>query len=119
MIEGLHHIQIAMPDGQENIARDFYCGVLRFTEVPKPNALQGRGGIWLEAGQLRLHLGVEDPFTPARKAHPGFQVASLETVVGKLQAHGVPVSPGDDLPDFKRVYVSDPFGNRIELLELR
>ncbi|EPX79968.1 VOC family protein [Litoreibacter arenae] len=118
MIEALHHIQIAMPKGQEDIARDFYCGILGFVEVPKPDVLQGRGGVWFEAGQVRLHLGVEDPFVPAKKAHPGFQVASLDKVVRELRAHDLEVSGGDDLPDLKRVYIADPFGNRIELLEL-
>ena len=118
MVEALHHIQLAMPTGGEDAARAFYCGILHFTEVPKPKALQGRGGVWFEAGQVRLHLGVEIPFTPAKKAHPGFQVASLAAITQHLQVHSVETRTNKDLPDIKRVYVSDPFGNRIELLEL-
>ncbi|RLJ60279.1 catechol 2,3-dioxygenase-like lactoylglutathione lyase family enzyme [Litoreibacter meonggei] len=119
MIEGLHHIQLAMPTGCEDEAREFYCGVLHFTETPKPEMLLGRGGVWFEAGQVRVHLGVETPFTPAKKAHPGFQVASLDAVIQHLKTHGIEPRTDTDLPDIRRVYVNDPFGNRIELLELR
>lgn len=118
MIEGLHHIQIAMPKGSENDARIFYCGVLGFAEVEKPTELCGRGGIWLQSKNVRLHLGVEEPFAPAKKAHPGFRVSSLENTVAYLEAVGVELRADIDLPDIKRIFVSDPFGNRIELLEV-
>lgn len=118
MIEELHHIQIAMPKGREGDARKFYCGVLGFSEVEKPNALRGRGGVWFQCQNVRFHLGVEEPFVPALKAHPGFRVNSLETTVAHLKAAGVDVRTDIDLPDIKRIYISDPFGNRIELLEV-
>ncbi len=118
MIEELHHIQIAMPIGKEDDARDFYSGVLGFSEVEKPNELSGRGGVWFQSQNVRLHLGVEEPFAPAKKAHPGFRVGSLENAVALLEAARVEFRPDIDLPDIKRIYVSDPFGNRIELLEV-
>lgn len=118
MIEELHHIQIAMPIGKEDDARDFYSGVLGFSEVEKPNELRGRGGVWFQSQNVRLHLGVEELFVPAKKAHPGFRVGSLENAVARLEAAGVEFRTDIDLPDIKRVYVSDPFANRIELLEV-
>ena len=118
MIKELHHIQIAMPHGAEDDARNFYCGVLGFSEVEKPSALRGRGGVWFQIQNLRLHLGVEDPFVPPQKAHPGFRVGSLADAVAQLEAAGIAFQTDIDLPDIKRIYISDPFGNRIELLEV-
>jgi catechol 2,3-dioxygenase-like lactoylglutathione lyase family enzyme len=118
MILDLHHIQVAMPIGQEETARAFYCGILKFSEVVKPSELQGRGGIWLRAQHVLLHLGVEDQFTAARKAHPGFRVSSLKKVISHLEARGCSYRTDIDLPDIKRIYIDDPFGNRIELLEV-
>lgn len=118
MIEGVHHIQIAMPAGGEVAARTFYCGVLGMVEVAKPEALQGRGGCWFRAGGVELHLGVEDPFRAAQKAHPAFRVADLSAVKAALDARGVEWRSDVDLPAFRRVFVADPFGNRIELLEV-
>jgi len=118
MILDLHHIQIAMPEGGEPAAIAFYCGVLGFDEVAKPASLSGRGGVWLEAGNVRVHLGVETDFRPARKAHPGFRVADLDEAIARLARHGVACRRDIDLPAMTRIYVDDPFGNRIELLEL-
>ena len=119
MIEDLHHIQIAMPKGQEEAARRFYSGILGLVEVEKPAVLRGRGGLWFESGSVKVHLGVDDPFVPAKKAHPGFRVGSLETVTAHLEKRDVAFQTDIDLPDIRRIYVNDPFGNRIELLELR
>lgn len=118
MIVDLHHIQIAIPNDQEETAHAFYVDVLGFSEVLKPNALLGRGCIWLEAGHVQLHLGVEDPFTPAKKAHPGFRVNSLENTIMHLATKGIAYRIDIDLPNIKRVYIDDPYGNRIELLEI-
>jgi catechol 2,3-dioxygenase-like lactoylglutathione lyase family enzyme len=118
MIEELHHIQIAMPIGKEDDARDFYSDVLGFSEVEKPDELSGRGGVWFQSQNVRLHLGVEEPFAPAKKAHPGFRVGSLKNSVALLEAARIEFRPDIDLPGIKRIYVSDPFGNRIELLEV-
>lgn len=118
MIIGLHHIQLAMPEGGEDDARAFYAGILGLTEVEKPEVLQARGGVWFELQGIRLHLGVERRFVAAKKAHPALQVASLQDIVTRLRVQGIACRHDIDLPGFKRVYVSDPFGNRIELLEV-
>ncbi|WP_299546370.1 VOC family protein [uncultured Tateyamaria sp.] len=118
MIEELHHVQIAMPKSGYEDARNFYLNVLAFSEVEKPDELLGRGGIWLESQGVRLHLGVEDPFLPAKKAHPGFRVNSLEQTIERLDRAGVAFQTDVQLPNIKRVYIEDPFGNRIELLEV-
>ncbi len=117
MIEELHHVQIAMPRGEEDVARDFFARVLLLPEVDKPNALHGRGGVWFETAHVRLHIGVEEAFTPARKAHPAFRVRSLADAIAHLKAEGVAYQAGTDLPGIRRIYLKDPFGNRIELLE--
>lgn len=117
MITSLHHIQIAMPQNEEEAARGFYAGVLGMTEVAKPDVLAGRGGVWFEAGAVRLHLGVETPFIPARKAHPAFQVKSLADVCADLDSKGIPWRTDVDLPGITRIFVADPFGNRIEILQ--
>lgn len=117
MIEAIDHVQLAMPPAAENQAREFYGGLLGLTEVPKPPALAARGGIWFESGPVKVHLGVEDGFRPARKAHPALRVRGLRELVGRLEAAGVAVVDDDLLPGYDRVYVADPFGNRLELLE--
>jgi catechol 2,3-dioxygenase-like lactoylglutathione lyase family enzyme len=117
MILDLHHIQIAIPANLEKTAWAFYGGILGFVEVEKPPALRGRGGLWLKAPHVELHLGVEEPFRAAKKAHPGFRVASLHRAMSHLEANGIAYQTDIDLPDIKRIYIEDPFGNRIELLE--
>jgi catechol 2,3-dioxygenase-like lactoylglutathione lyase family enzyme len=119
MLIALHHIQLAMPQGREAEAEAFYAGILGMTPVPKPAVLAGRGGVWFESGPIRLHLGVETPFTPARKAHPAFEVADLDTVTKQLQSAGLETKTDQDLPGIRRIYISDPFGNRLELLQQR
>jgi catechol 2,3-dioxygenase-like lactoylglutathione lyase family enzyme len=114
---GLHHVQVAAPRGSEEVLRRFYGDVLGMTEVPKPAALAARGGVWFRAAALELHLGVEDDFQPARKAHPGLLVDDLPAYADRLASHGVPVEWDDAFPGFRRCYVTDPHGNRLELLE--
>ena len=109
----LDHVQLAMPPGEEERAAAFYEGVLGIPRVPKPAPLAARGGCWFERGDLKVHLGVEPDFRPARTAHPAFAVSSLPEVIERLKAAGVEVRAGDS-PD--QVYVDDPFGNRIELM---
>ena len=116
-LHGLHHVQLAAPAGSETALRHFYGDVLGMTEVPKPPALVARGGAWFRAGDLELHLGIEDDFRPARKAHPGLLVTGLTAYAERLAAHGVRVRWDDDFPGHRRCYVDDPHGNRIELLE--
>jgi catechol 2,3-dioxygenase-like lactoylglutathione lyase family enzyme len=116
---GIHHIQVAAPRGSEDVLRRFYGDVLGMTEVPKPPDLVGRGGVWFRAGGVELHLGVEDDFRPARKAHPGIIVDDIDAVARRLGEHGIDVDWDDNFPGFRRCYVADPHGNRLELLEPR
>jgi len=115
MIVGYDHVQLAIPRGAEDGARAFYAGVLGMIEVPKPPALRARGGCWFESGSAVLHLGVEEPFTPARKAHPAFLVTSLAAVRSALEAAGHDCVDGSgERPGIRRFHANDPFGNRLE-----
>lgn len=116
-IVGIEHVQLAMPPGEEAAARAFYSGVLGIPEVLKPSNLAKRGGAWFEAGTVKVHLGVEKEFRPARKAHPALLVADLKALVETLKSNGIKIVDDEPLEGFHRVYVSDPFGNRIELME--
>jgi catechol 2,3-dioxygenase-like lactoylglutathione lyase family enzyme len=118
-ILGLDHIQLAMPPGQEAVARAFYAGVLGLVEEPKPANLAVRGGVWFRSGALRVHLGVEPQFRAARKAHPAFLVRGLPEFAARCAAAGFTPVTDEPLDGFDRFYVFDPFGNRIELLEPR
>lgn len=113
----VHHVQLAMPAGGEDEARGFFVGVLGMTEVPKPPVLAARGGAWFRAGSLELHLGVEEAFTPAAKAHPGILVDDLDAVVGRFADAGIEVRPDTNFPGHRRFHANDPFGNRIEFLQ--
>ena len=115
-IEGIEHVQLAMPAGQENAARRFYSGLLEIPEVPKPPDLARRGGVWFENNRVKLHLGVEADFRPARKAHPALIVRNLSELVLRLRTAGVEVVEAEPLPGYDHVYIADPFGNRIELM---
>jgi catechol 2,3-dioxygenase-like lactoylglutathione lyase family enzyme len=117
LIVGIDHVQLAMPRGEEDRARAFYSGLLGIPEVPKPAALAERGGVWFERGDVRLHLGVDAEFRPARKAHPALLVRGFGALVQRLRTAGVEVIDDDLLPGYERVYVTDPFGNRLELME--
>ncbi|KFC69356.1 Glyoxalase-like domain protein [Bosea sp. LC85] len=113
----LDHVQLAMPAGGEREARAFYEDVLGINEVAKPLHLASRGGCWFEQGALKVHLGVDADFKPARKAHPAFIVSGLEALVANLKARGYGVAEDQPLDGYDRIYVDDPFGNRIELME--
>lgn len=122
MYEGLHHMQLAMPRGEEEAARRFFVDVLGMAEVTKPPALAARGGAWFRAGGLELHLGVEDDFRPVRKGHPGILVTDLDEVARRMGAADQDVTWDDEFPGFRRIYAHDPFahdpfGNRLEFLE--
>lgn len=117
MIRALHHVQLAMPRGREADARAFYRDVLGMTEQAKPEHLARRGGLWFSAGDAQVHLGVEDDFRPAKKAHPALLVANLRAVLERCRAAGCSVTTDEPLAGYDRAYVADPFGNRIELLE--
>lgn len=113
----LDHIQLAMPEGGEDKARRFYGALLGLAEMEKPENLKKRGGCWFEKGGIKVHLGVEKDFRPARKAHPAFLVQDLAGLVERLAAAGVSARRDEPLEGYDRVYVDDPFGNRIELME--
>jgi catechol 2,3-dioxygenase-like lactoylglutathione lyase family enzyme len=115
--ERVHHVQLAMPPGEEAAARAFFAGVLGLDEVEKPPALAARGGAWFRGGGVELHLGVEDDFRPARKGHPGMLVSDLDDIVARLERAGQDVRWDTEFPGFRRVYARDPFGNRLEFLQ--
>ena len=106
-----------MPAGEEQRAREFYSGLLGIPETPKPPHLAKRGGAWFENDRLKLHLGVEQDFRPARKAHPALLVEGLAGLVEALRTKGYDILDDEPMAGFFRVYVHDPFGNRIELME--
>lgn len=110
----IDHVQLAMPIGGEAMAREFYVGRLGMVEVPKPSALASRGGCWFEAGGVRLHLGLEAEFRPARKAHPALLVQGLAALVER--AH-LDVRWSDEVPGSVRCHLDDVFDNRLELIE--
>jgi len=114
---GLHHVQLSAPPGSEDVLRRFYGDLLGMDEVAKPPVLAARGGAWFRSGALELHLGIEDDFRPARKAHPGLLVEDLDAMAGRLRAAGIDVDWDDDFPGYRRCYLHDPHGNRLELLE--
>jgi catechol 2,3-dioxygenase-like lactoylglutathione lyase family enzyme len=114
---GLHHVQLAMPPDEEDAAIAFYHGVLGLEQVEKPEALSPRGGVWFRSGSLEVHLGVEEGFRPAVKAHPAFLVEDLERLRARVEMSGYKVIDTVQLEGFRRVYVRDPFGNRLELIE--
>ena len=116
-VVGLDHVQLAMPAGREDDAHRFYSGLLGLPEIVKPPELQKRGGAWFENQRVKIHLGVDADFRPARKAHPGILVAGLPDLVARLRESGYEVTDDEPLPGYTRVYVHDPFGNRLELME--
>ncbi|HLX51261.1 MAG TPA: VOC family protein [Streptosporangiaceae bacterium] len=116
-IRRIDHVQLAMPAGQEERARAFYEGLLGIAWAEKPGHLARRGGCWFEDGEVKVHLGVEQDFRPARKAHPALLVDDLAELAGRLQAGGVEVKRDEPLAGYDRIYVDDPFGNRIELMQ--
>ena len=116
-VTGLDHIQLAMPPGGEAQARTFYAEVLGIPEVQKPRNLAVRGGCWFERGSLKIHLGIEQDFRPARKAHPALIVEGLAELQRLLVSAGYVVKDGEPLEGYTRIYTDDPFGNRIELME--
>ena len=115
-IQSIDHVQLAIPAGEEDRARTFYAGVLGLHEVPKPPELAKRGGAWFENDTVKVHLGVEQEFTPARKAHAAFAVDEVATLVTAARAAGCEVVDDDPMPGHDRIYVFDPFGNRLEFI---
>jgi catechol 2,3-dioxygenase-like lactoylglutathione lyase family enzyme len=115
-VRRIEHVQLAMPRGEEDAARAFYEGLLGIPEVPKPPKLAVRGGCWFERGDVKIHLGVEDDFRPARKAHPALEVDDVRAFAARFAEVGIAVVE-DPIEGYDRVHVDDPFGNRIELIQ--
>jgi catechol 2,3-dioxygenase-like lactoylglutathione lyase family enzyme len=113
----LHHVLLSIPEGGETDCRPFYVDVLGMTEVVKPPRLAAKGGLWVRADNVEIHLGVEKDFRPARKAHPGIRVVGLAALESRLNAAGIKVDWDDGFPGHRRFYVSDPHGNRLEFIE--
>jgi len=118
-IRAIDHVQLAMPPGRETEARAFYTDLLGIPEQLKPPHLAARGGCWFERGALKIHLGVEKEFAPARKAHPALIIEDLPALADALKRAGCRVVDDEPLEGYDRIYVDDPFGNRIELMEPR
>jgi catechol 2,3-dioxygenase-like lactoylglutathione lyase family enzyme len=116
-IVAIDHVQLAMPEGGEAAARRFYGELLGLAEVAKPSVLAKRGGCWFALGPVQVHLGVEAGFQPARKAHPAFLVDDLEGLAARLRLAGHEAKADAPLPGYRRRYVADPFGNRLELMQ--
>jgi catechol 2,3-dioxygenase-like lactoylglutathione lyase family enzyme len=113
----IHHVQLACPPGSEDTLRGFYTGVLGFQELTKPPMLAARGGCWFGGHGIELHLGVDNDFRPARKAHPGLLVHDLDAWADRLRSAGAPVLFDTGFPGMRRFYTEDPHGNRLEFLE--
>jgi catechol 2,3-dioxygenase-like lactoylglutathione lyase family enzyme len=114
-----HHAQISVPRGEEDAAREFYCGLLELIEVPKPESLQVRGGFWLQLGDFQVHIGIEDESDRSRtsKAHVAYEVEGLEDWRARLTEQGITILNGIPIPNYNRFEFRDPFGNRVEFLE--
>jgi catechol 2,3-dioxygenase-like lactoylglutathione lyase family enzyme len=115
-LRGIDHVQVAGPPGCEAAARAFYGGLLGLREIPKPQSLAARGGVWFELGSQELHVGVELDFRPALKAHPAFLCTDADTLAATLESSGAPVSWDSAAPGVRRFYTADPFGNRLEIV---
>lgn len=118
-IIAVHHCQVSIPKGSENQAIEFYCGLLGLKQIKKPDSLKARGGFWVELGSMQIHFGAEDGVDrPKTKAHVAYQVTQLEHWRKRLQETGISVTDGIPIPGMNRVEFRDPFGNRIEMLEI-
>ena len=118
MILRVQHAQITIPKGAETEAKKFYCDFLGLKEIPKPEALQMRGGFWLEGGAFQIHVGTEDGFDRTKtKAHIAYEVENLNVWREKLETGGVKIIEGVPIPQYSRFEFRDPFGNRVEFLQ--
>ena len=116
-VMGLDHIQLAIPIGAEDRARQFFTGDLGFPEVEKPANLKAKGGAWFQCGSHQIHVGVTDSFVPAKKAHPAILVRNIGALRAHLEGRGLSPRDEDPLPGAARFYLDDPFCNRLEFLE--
>jgi catechol 2,3-dioxygenase-like lactoylglutathione lyase family enzyme len=112
----IDHVQLAMAVGEEDKARRFYRDLLGMIEIPKPPELAKRGGCWFQSGSVQIHVGVEPDFRPAHKAHPAFRCSDYDALLSHLSIAGVQVREDHNIPGIRRCHISDPFGNRLELI---
>ena len=113
----LDHVQVCIPRGAEDRARDFYGRLLGLEEIEKPEVLKANGGLWYSVADVQLHVGVEETVAPSKR-HPAFDVEDAKQVRAYLERHGVRTKDEPDIPGVvHRFSLFDPFGNRIELLE--
>lgn len=118
MILSVNHAQITIPKGAEDEAREFYCEFLGLKEIEKPESLKGRGGFWLESNNLQIHVGTEDGVDRTQtKAHIAYLVENLDYCRQKLEARGIKILEGIEIPNYRRFEFRDPFGNRVEFLQ--
>ncbi|KOO50989.1 VOC family protein [Viridibacillus arvi] len=117
VFKSIAHIQLAAPKGSEDEAKRFFGDILGFREIEKPELLRKRGGVWFEFANYQIHIGIEEPFTPAKKAHPAFEIENIEDLKSHLSKNDIKFIIDEDLPGANRIYINDPFGNRIEILE--
>jgi catechol 2,3-dioxygenase-like lactoylglutathione lyase family enzyme len=117
-VVGLDHVQLAIPPGGDDAARKFYGEVLGFVEVPKPERMRARGGMWFQVGPIQIHLGLEEGMRPSAKVHPALIVDDLDAYCARLAAAGCEWHFDDGVPGVRRGHTKDPFGNRIELIQL-
>lgn len=115
-INGIDHVQVAMPVGAEELARSFYGDILGLTEIEKPAVLSGRGGAWFACGTSQIHLGADEDFEPAKKAHPALKVSDFNVFIAALGDLGISVNLEETVSGHLRATIHDPFGNRVELI---
>ncbi len=117
LVADIDHVQIAAPPGCENAARDFFGKLLGLDEIEKPEPLRSRGGCWFRVGSRQLHIGVEEDFLPATKAHPAFVAKDIEKTFAVFRSGGVQCAWDEALGGIRRFYANDPWGNRLEFTE--
>ena len=117
-VVGLHHVQIACPAGSEDALRSFYGTLVGLPEIPKPPVLAARGGVWFGVGAHELHCGVEEAFTPARKAHPAIAVTDVDQLAATLEGAGHELTWDRNIPGVRRFHTGDPVGNRVEFQQV-
>ncbi|MBP3950751.1 glyoxalase [Bacillus suaedae] len=118
-LKAIDHVQLAAPKASEDTARQFFVEVLEFNEVIKPEGVRNRGGVWFAKGAIQLHIGIEEPFIPSKKAHPAIEVAYINELKTHLTAHHINYIEDEQIENANRIFVDDPFGNRIEFIEWR
>jgi catechol 2,3-dioxygenase-like lactoylglutathione lyase family enzyme len=118
MINEIHHVQVTIPRGAEEQARQFYCQLLGLQEIEKPAVIGERGGFWLQVGNRQIHVGTEDGVERlATKAHTAYQVTDLAALRKRLEENGVAIREDVPLPGLARFQIRDPFGNKIEFIQ--